>query len=197
MYVDIFQSVDSLILLRMQSLVEISRKTNIWERREYIRWCLDDPCKSRKITSSMHVTILQQTRLNWLSSTYRAGCVVQGCSFGEKSKKGFLSSHKIRCHVLRITARVKQRQLSWASHWVHMHEDYSAAIQVKPTMLIRTSNEGPLFYEFIFNLSFDPRLVCPSGFMLSPLGSELYGFLSVGIHMSPLYLPICGILLPF
>ena len=28
MYVDIFQSVDSLILLRMQSLVEISRKTN-------------------------------------------------------------------------------------------------------------------------------------------------------------------------
>ena len=43
-------------------------------------------------------------------------------------KKGFLSSRKIRCHVLRITARVKQRQLSWASHWGHMHEDYSAAI---------------------------------------------------------------------
>ena len=34
MYIDIFQSVDSLILLRMQSLVKISRKTNIWERRE-------------------------------------------------------------------------------------------------------------------------------------------------------------------
>ena len=32
---------------------------------------------------------------------------------------------------------------------------------------------GPLFYEFIFNLSFDPRLVCPSGFILSPLGSEV------------------------
>lgn len=40
-------------------------------------------------------------------------------------------------------------------------------------MLIRTSIDGPLFYEFIFNLSFDPRLVCPSGFMLSPLGSEV------------------------
>ena len=35
MYVDIFQSIDSLILLRMQSLVKISRKTNIQERREY------------------------------------------------------------------------------------------------------------------------------------------------------------------
>ena len=34
MYIDIFQSVDSLILLRMQSLVEISRKTNIQERKE-------------------------------------------------------------------------------------------------------------------------------------------------------------------
>ena len=40
-------------------------------------------------------------------------------------------------------------------------------------MLIRTSIDGPLFYEFIFNLSFVPRLVCPSGFMLSPLGSEI------------------------
>ena len=40
-------------------------------------------------------------------------------------------------------------------------------------MLIRTSIDGPLFYEFIFNLSFDPRLVCPSGFMLSPLGREV------------------------
>ena len=40
-------------------------------------------------------------------------------------------------------------------------------------MLIRTSIDGPLFYEFIFNLSFDPRLICPSGFMLSPLGSEV------------------------
>ena len=33
--------------------------------------------------------------------------------------------------------------------------------------------DRPLFYEFIFNLSFVPRLVCPSGFMLSPLGSEV------------------------
>src|SRR3990170_1500764 len=40
-------------------------------------------------------------------------------------------------------------------------------------MLIRTSIDGPLFYEFIFNLSFDSRLVCPSGFMLSPWGSEV------------------------
>ena len=88
----------------------------------YRRCCLDDPCMTRKISSSMHVTRLQQTRLDWLSSTYRAGCVVHGCSCGEKSKKGFLSSRKIRCHVLRITARVKQRQLSWASHWGHMHE---------------------------------------------------------------------------
>ena len=40
-------------------------------------------------------------------------------------------------------------------------------------MLIRTSIDGPLFYEIIFNLSFDPRLVCPSGFILSPLGSEV------------------------
>ena len=40
-------------------------------------------------------------------------------------------------------------------------------------MLIRTSIDGPLLYEFIFNLSFVPRLVCPSGFMLSPLGSEV------------------------
>ena len=88
-------------------------------------------------------------------------------------KKGFLSSHKIRCHVLRITAMVKQRQLSWDSHWGHMHEDYSAAIYVKPTMLTRTSIDRPLFYEFIFNLSFDPRLVCSSGFILSPLGSEV------------------------
>ena len=39
-------------------------------------------------------------------------------------------------------------------------------------MLIRTSIDGPLFYEFIFNLSFDPRLVRPSGSMLSPSGSE-------------------------
>ena len=40
-------------------------------------------------------------------------------------------------------------------------------------MLIRTSIDGPLFYDFIFNLSFVPRLVCPSGFILSPLGSEV------------------------
>ena len=40
-------------------------------------------------------------------------------------------------------------------------------------MLIRTSIDGPLLYEFIFNLSFVPHLVCPSGFMLSPLGSEV------------------------
>ena len=40
-------------------------------------------------------------------------------------------------------------------------------------MLIRTSIDGPLFYEFIFNLSFDPGLGCPSGFILSPLGSEV------------------------
>ena len=40
-------------------------------------------------------------------------------------------------------------------------------------MLIRTCIDGPLFYEFIFNLSIVPRLVCPSGFMLSPLGSEV------------------------
>ena len=30
----------------------------------------------------MHVTRLQQTRLDWLSSTYRAGCVVHDCSCG-------------------------------------------------------------------------------------------------------------------
>ena len=40
-------------------------------------------------------------------------------------------------------------------------------------MLIRTSIGRPLFYEFIFNLSFVPRLVCPLGFMLSPLVSEV------------------------
>jgi hypothetical protein len=40
-------------------------------------------------------------------------------------------------------------------------------------MLIRASIDIPLFYEFIFNLMFDPRLVCPSGFILSPLGSEV------------------------
>ena len=40
-------------------------------------------------------------------------------------------------------------------------------------MLIRASIDGPLFYEFIFNLSYVSRLVCPSGFMLSPLGSEV------------------------
>ena len=40
-------------------------------------------------------------------------------------------------------------------------------------MLIRTSIDGHLCYKFIFNLSFVPRLVCPSGFMLSPLGSEV------------------------
>ena len=40
-------------------------------------------------------------------------------------------------------------------------------------MLIRTYIDGPLFYEFIFNSSFVRRLVCPSGFMLSPLGSEV------------------------
>ena len=40
-------------------------------------------------------------------------------------------------------------------------------------MLIRTSIDGPLFYEFIFNLSVVPYLVCPSGFMLSSLGSEV------------------------
>ena len=60
-----------------------------------------------------------------------------------------------------------------------MHKDYSAAIYVKPAMLIRASIDGPLFYEFIFNLSFDPRLVCPSGFMLSPWGSEV----SISCHM--------------
>ena len=69
--------------------------------------------------------------------------------------------------------RVKQRQLSWASHGGHMHEDYSAAIHVEPAMLIRASIDGPLFYKFIFNLSFDSRLVCPSGFMFSPWGSEV------------------------
>ena len=53
-------------------------------------WYLDDPCKTRKISSSMHMTRLLQTRLDWLSSTYRAGCVVHGCSCGEKSKKRFL-----------------------------------------------------------------------------------------------------------
>ena len=53
-------------------------------------WYLDDPCKTRKISSSMHVTRLQQTRLDWLSSTYHAGFVVQGCSSGEKFKKRFL-----------------------------------------------------------------------------------------------------------
>ena len=47
-------------------------------------------------------------------------------------------------------------------------------------MLIRTSIDGPLFYEFIFNLSFDPHLVCLSGFMLSPLGSEVM----VSSHMA-------------
>ena len=40
-------------------------------------------------------------------------------------------------------------------------------------MLIRTSIDGPLFYKFIYNLSFDPRLVCPSVFMVSPLDSEV------------------------
>ena len=40
-------------------------------------------------------------------------------------------------------------------------------------MLIRTYIDGPLFYEFIFNLSFDPHLVRPSGFMLSPWGNEV------------------------
>ena len=40
-------------------------------------------------------------------------------------------------------------------------------------MFIRTSFNGPRFYEFIFNLSFVPRLVFPSGFMLSPLGGEV------------------------
>ena len=40
-------------------------------------------------------------------------------------------------------------------------------------MLIRTSIDRPLFYEFIFNLIFDPHLVCPSGFILSPLGNEV------------------------
>ena len=51
--------------------------------------------------------------------------------------------------------------LQGASHGGHMHEDYSAAIYVKTAMLIRASIDGPLFYEFIFNLSFVPRLVCP------------------------------------
>ena len=40
-------------------------------------------------------------------------------------------------------------------------------------MLIRTSIDGPLFYEFIFNMSFVPRLVCLLRFMLSPLGGEV------------------------
>ena len=39
MYIDIFQSVDSLILLRMQSLVEISRKTNRIFRNEGVQFC--------------------------------------------------------------------------------------------------------------------------------------------------------------
>ena len=38
-------------------------------------------------------------------------------------------------------------------------------------MLITTSIDGPLFY--VFNLSLVPRLVCLSGFMVSPLGSEV------------------------
>ena len=54
------------------------------------RWFLDDPCRTRKISSSMHVTRLQQTHLDWLSSAYRAGCVVHGCSCGGKSNKRFL-----------------------------------------------------------------------------------------------------------
>lgn len=40
-------------------------------------------------------------------------------------------------------------------------------------MLTRTSIDGPLFYDFIFYLSFDPRLVCLLGFMLSPWGGEV------------------------
>ena len=63
-----------------------------------------------------------------------------------------------------------------------MHEDYPAAIYAKKAMLIRASIDGPLFYEFIFNLSFDPCLVCLSRFMLSPLGSEVM----VSCHLAKL-----------
>ena len=49
-------------------------------------------------------------------------------------------------------------------------------------------------HEFIFNLSFVPRLVCPSGFMLSPLGSEVMischvAFFRVIWHVPPMTSP--------
>ena len=60
-------------------------------------------------------------------------------------------------------------------------------------MLIRTSIDGPLFYEFIFNLSFDPRLVCLSGFMLSPLGSEVMVSCHVAFFRVICYNPVLQI----
>ena len=57
-------------------------------------------------------------------------------------------------------------------------------------MLIRTSIDGPLFYEFIFNLSFVPRLVCPLGFMLSPLGSEVMVSCHVAFFRVICYKPV-------
>ena len=60
-------------------------------------------------------------------------------------------------------------------------------------MLIRTSIDGPLFCEFIFNLSFDPRLVCPSGFMLSPLGSEVMVSCHVAFFRVICYNPVLQI----
>ena len=60
-------------------------------------------------------------------------------------------------------------------------------------MLIRTSIDRPLFYEFIFNLSFVPRLVCPSGFMLSPLGSEVMVSCHVAFFRVICYNPVLQI----
>ena len=60
-------------------------------------------------------------------------------------------------------------------------------------MLIRTSIDGPLFYEFIFNLSFDPRLVCPSGFTLTPLGSEVIISYDVAFFRVICYNPVLQI----
>ena len=60
-------------------------------------------------------------------------------------------------------------------------------------MLIRTSIDGPLFYEFIFNLSFVPRLVCLSGFMLSPLGSEVMISCHVAFFRVIFYNPVLQI----
>ena len=50
MYIDIFQSVDSLILLRMQSLVEISTKINIQEWREQLSVCACTIASVRRTT---------------------------------------------------------------------------------------------------------------------------------------------------